>query len=77
MIQTVKKSIHVSNMTKITITIVTAIRTGDIAQAILPIIREMGEHKGHVRQEALVTRLALIAAAPWKTLYSRSVTGCR
>ena len=35
-------------------------------QAILPVLRELGQPKGHVRQDALVTRLALVAAAPWK-----------
>ena len=29
-------------------------------------IREMGTPKGHARQGSLETRLALIAAAPWK-----------
>jgi len=35
-------------------------------QALLPVIREMGTVKGHARQSSLETRLALIAAAPWK-----------
>ena len=35
-------------------------------QALLPVIREMGTPKGHARQSSLETRLALIAAAPWK-----------
>ena len=48
-------------------------------QAILPILREMGDSKGHIRQDALVTRLTLVAAAPWKVLSLRSahtVTPC-
>lgn len=36
-------------------------------QAFLPVIREMGTPRGHLRQGSLKTRLALIAAAPWKT----------
>ena len=43
-----------------------------LVQAILPVVREMGEKKGHVRQDALVIRLTLVAAAPWKMLSSRS-----
>lgn len=42
-------------------------------QAILPVVREIGEKKGHVRQEALVTRLTLVAAAPWRVLSPRLV----
>lgn len=42
-------------------------------QAVLPVLREMGEEKGHVRQDALVTRLALIAAGPWRNIAPRSV----
>ncbi len=45
---------------------ITVLNTTEL-QAILPILREMGEEKGHVRQEALVTRLTLVAAAPWKS----------
>ena len=43
-----------------------------VVQAILPVVREMGEQKGHVRQDALITRLTLVAAAPWKMLSGRS-----
>lgn len=43
-----------------------------VVQAILPVVREMGEQKGHVRQDALITRLTLVAAAPWKMLSARS-----
>ena len=37
-------------------------------QAMLPVLRELGEETGHRYQDALNTRLALIAAAPWKGL---------
>ena len=43
-----------------------------LMQAILPVVREMGEKRGHVRQGALITRLTLVAAAPWKMLSFRS-----
>lgn len=33
---------------------------------LLPVMREMGTPRGHARQSSLETRLALIAAAPWK-----------
>ncbi|KAL3135934.1 hypothetical protein ABBQ32_006979 [Trebouxia sp. C0010 RCD-2024] len=42
-----------------------------VLEAILPVVREIGEKKGHVRQEALVTRLTLVAAAPWRVLSPR------
>ena len=32
----------------------------------LPVLRELGEERGHRYGESLKTRLALIAAAPWK-----------
>ena len=37
-------------------------------QALLPVLREMGEPRGHLRQDALALRLALVAAAPWRRL---------
>ena len=40
----------------------------DAVQAMLPVLRELGEETGHRYQDALKTRLALIAAAPWKGL---------
>ena len=38
-----------------------------LMQTLLPVIREMGMPKGHLNQGSLETRLALIAAAPWKS----------
>ncbi|KAK9861516.1 hypothetical protein WJX84_003424, partial [Apatococcus fuscideae] len=37
-----------------------------LLEAMLPVLRELGEGEGHRYQDALRTRLALIAAAPWK-----------
>lgn len=37
-------------------------------QAMLPVLRELGEESGHRYQDALKIRLALMAAAPWKGL---------
>ena len=37
-------------------------------QALLPVLREMGEPAGHPLQPRLELRLALIAAAPWRRL---------
>lgn len=37
-------------------------------QALLPVLREMGEPIGHPLQQRLELRLALIAAAPWRRL---------
>ncbi|KAK9829312.1 hypothetical protein WJX72_005143 [[Myrmecia] bisecta] len=37
-----------------------------LLEAVLPVISEMGEDSGHLYQSALETRLALMAAGPWK-----------
>lgn len=37
-------------------------------QALLPVLREMGELNGHPLQQRLELRLALVAAAPWRRL---------
>ncbi|KAK9826371.1 hypothetical protein WJX81_003941, partial [Elliptochloris bilobata] len=43
-------------------------RVGGYLEAILPVLREMGEPDGHPLQQRLELRLALIAAAPWRCL---------
>jgi hypothetical protein len=40
----------------------------ECAQAVLPVLREMGGPRGHPLQASLELRLALVAAAPWKRL---------
>ena len=37
-------------------------------QELQPVLMEMGEPKGHVRQASLATLLARVAAAPWAAL---------
>ncbi|KAK9867398.1 hypothetical protein WJX84_001490 [Apatococcus fuscideae] len=37
-----------------------------LLEAMLPVLRELGEKEGHRYGDSLKTRLALIAAAPWK-----------
>lgn len=44
-------------------------------QALLPVLREMGTPQGHTRQSSLETRLALIAAAPWKSARTGQTAG--
>ena len=42
-------------------------------QALLPVLREMGEPDGHPLQQRMELRLALIAAAPWRRLADKQV----
>ena len=44
-------------------------------QALLPVMREMGEPRGHPQQARLELRLALIAAAPWRRLAQAQAQG--
>ena len=44
-------------------------------QALLPVMREMGEPRGHPQQARLELRLALIAAAPWRRLAQSQAQG--
>eukprot|EP00884_Botryococcus_braunii_P014588 jgi/Botrbrau1/2312/Bobra.39_1s0001.1 len=39
---------------------------GRALQALMPVLREMGDPRGHVRQAALIARLSLIASSPWR-----------
>ena len=43
------------------------------AQVLLPVVREMGRPRGHMRQEQLSAALARVAAAPWAALPQEAV----
>ena len=43
-------------------------------QALLPVLRELGEEKTHRYADSIDARLALVAAAPWRGVRSRCVS---